>query len=175
MLIAGLVALYLVGALAGFVFAASKKGDWWGPGHGHFHNRSYGGKEYFTCGETCNEIPFLVTFFWFAIFGYLFCKKITTFFYNKFMAGIDKTLALQDVIACWLKLRKEKKAKKTSIKPKPSNPSPSVKEGYRIAGPKPCVACGSHTSVDQSKMEVAEEDDPLDPYGEYDRAGAARL
>lgn len=136
------VIVYIVGMAAGFIFAAYKKGEWWSDDRDYY----YGGT---------HHIPILMTLFWWMLFIGIVVKWIFVSMYNKFIQMLNFTHLQINTFDDRMKQRKNDRAEKKKSKAV-LTPALSVREGYRIAAPKLCKACGVSIDHDQDDIEVVD-------------------
>jgi len=133
--------IYLAGLPLGFFLAAVKKDKWWKTNSGPYE---WGG-----------ELPVIITLLWFLVVPLFFLCRVLVACYEKIMKLIDGFLNLQVKTANYIQKRKERKPArhKRIVVPVATETKPG---GYRDQAPKPCIACGVPTSIDQSGMECVE-------------------
>jgi len=133
--------IYVVGLPFGFFLAAAKKEEWW------YANPAY--------HQDGGGLAVLVTLFWFIVVPIFLVYHFLALCYTKFIRMIEGFLSLQKKTANYMQKFKERK-------PKPrkrvivSVATEAKQAGYREQAPKPCIACGVPTSLDQSGMECVE-------------------
>jgi hypothetical protein len=106
------------------------------------------------------SIPVIITFFWPAAIS-LVIVYYTTYVINTIICTIGKSPKL----FFWLLnktvngidyVRNYKSNPLNTSRKRIAVPNPSIKQDYRAPGAHPCIACGTHTSLDQSNMECIE-------------------
>lgn len=130
--------IYIIGLPAGFLLAANKKNTWW---HMDSVGDNWGG-----------ELAVIITFLWFLFYGVMLITWTVTKLYRVFMVLLNGTIPLMNRTAEYMQRCKEPKPRKRIV----ASPSAVKHGGYRDAAPKPCIACGADTSIDQSGMECVE-------------------
>jgi hypothetical protein len=144
---------YIACSLIGFIVAAIKRGQWWDDPNQH---------------DKETIVPIAMT-----LFGFLFIAGVVLYgVYLTFMGVTRGAANGMDKIAAWWKARKSH-----PIRTRVAIPSPMVKSvGYREAAPKPCIACGAPTSLNQDALEVMirQREFVYDPVDKYTYAKSAK-